>query len=269
MGSRLTPILTYAAAGLAAATTVGVLLYLVVSFFLMRAHVPARPFRATLRELIRETWWVVLTQPLIPLYYLRGHAMGGDGPGDAIVFVHGYFQNRANFVGVARAIRRAGLGPMFGFNYPWVLRVEKNAARLAKFVEKVCAASGREHVSLVAHSLGGLVALEYLQSEEGARRVRKCVTIASPHAGVPWRGPILGEVGRQMRSGSTFMTDRAGRKLAIPTLSIYSTHDNMVHPATTSQLVARGGVDLAVEGPGHLSILFDPKVASAVVDFLR
>ena len=268
MGARLTPLL-YVAAGLFGATAVGVLLYLTVSFFLMRAHVEPRSARATLRELVRETFWVVLTQPLVPLYYVRGHAMGGDGPGDVIVFVHGYFQNRANFLGLARGIRNAHVGPMYGFNYPWLSRVEKNAERLAAFVEKVCAASGREHVALVAHSLGGLVALEYMQSEAGARRVRKCVTIASPHAGIPWKGPILGWVGDQMRSGSAWLSDRAGRKIEVPTLSIYSTHDNMVHPPATSQLATRGGRDLAVEGLGHLAILFDPKVVGAVVEFLR
>jgi triacylglycerol lipase len=271
VGPRLTPWIyaAYAAGGLFGATAFGVFVYLAVSFFLMRAHVTPRSAGATLRELVRETFWVVLTQPLVPLYYLRGHAMGGDGPGDVIVFVHGYFQNRANFVGLARGIRLAHVGPMFGFNYPWVSRVEKNAARLARFVEKVCAASGREHVALVAHSLGGLVALEYLHSEAGARRVRKCVTIASPHAGIPWRGPILGEVGEQMRSGSAWLTGRAGRKIEVPTLSIYSTHDNMVYPPATSQLAARGGRDVAVDGLGHLAILFDPKVVGAVVDFLR
>ncbi len=268
MAPRLT-LLAYATGGLLAATALGVLVYLVTSFFLMRAHVAPRTVGATLRELVRETFWVVLTQPLVPLYYLRGHAMGGDGPGDVVVFVHGYFQNRANFVGLARAIRQAHVGPMFGFNYPWVSRVEKNAERLADFVEKVCAASGREHVALVAHSLGGLVALEYLYSERGAKRVRRCVTIASPHAGIPWKGPILGAVGEQMRSGSEWLVDRAGRKIEIPALSIYSTHDNMVHPPATSQLASRGGHDLAVEGPGHLTILFDATVIDAVVDFLR
>jgi triacylglycerol lipase len=270
VGPELTSVF-YAAGALFGAVAIGMAVYLLASFAIMRVHVAPRPLGATLRELFRETFWVVLTQPLVPLYYLRGHAMGGDGPldADAIVFVHGYFQNRANFVGLARAIRRANVGPMFGFNYPWIFRVERSAARLERFVERVCKASGRDHVALVAHSLGGLVALEYLHSPAGAKRVRKCVTIASPHAGIPWRGPILGEVGAQMRDGSDYLLHLGGRTLGVPTLSIYSTHDNMVHPPRTSELTARGGKDLAVDGPGHLAILFDPRVADAVGDFLR
>jgi pimeloyl-ACP methyl ester carboxylesterase len=259
----------YVGTSFLSAIALGIFIYVAVSYLLMRAHVAPRPWRASAREILRETFWAVLTQPLLPLYYFRGHFMGGEGPGDPIVFVHGYFQNRVNFVGLARAIRAAANAPMFGFNYPWIFRVERNAARLARFVEKVCARTGRPHVTLVAHSLGGLVALEYMHTEEGAQRVRRCVTIASPHAGVRWRGPMLGEVAEQMRFGCNFLRDRAGRTIAVPTLSIFSSHDNLVHPPETSALATRGGKDRLVADVGHLAILFDSTVSREVVGFLR
>jgi pimeloyl-ACP methyl ester carboxylesterase len=271
-GASGIPIATYAAyaaGSFISAVAFGIFIYVALSYVLMRTHVAPRPWRAEAREILRETFWTVLTQPLIPLYYFRGHFMGGDGPRDPVVFVHGYFQNRANFVGLARAIRAAGIGPMYGFNYPWLFRVEKNAARLARFVEKVCAHTNRPHVTLVAHSLGGLVALEYMHTLEGAKRVRRCVTIASPHAGVRWRGPMLGEVGDQVRYGCDFLSDRAGRTIAVPTLSIFSSHDNLVHPPETSALATRGGKDRLVADVGHLAILFDPTVTREVVAFLR
>ena len=268
MHSRLVLYATYAMASAILAVSLGIFIYVAVTYLLMRAHVPPRPLHAEVRAVLRETFWVVFTQPLIPIYYFRGHFMGGDGPGDPIVFVHGYFQNRANFVGLARAIRAAGIAPMYGFNYPWLFRIERNAARLKRFVEKVCANTGRSHVTLIAHSLGGLIALEYMHSPDGAARVRKCITIASPHAGVRWRGPMIGEVATQLREGCDFLRDRAGRTIAVPTLSIFSSHDNMVHPPQTSALASRGGTDRLVADVGHLAILFDPEVTAHVVDFL-
>jgi pimeloyl-ACP methyl ester carboxylesterase len=265
----ITAYVEYAAGSAISAMSVGIFAYVAVSYVLMRAHVAKRPRMAWAREILRETLWAVLTQPLIPLYYFHGHSMGGGGPRDPIVFVHGYFQNRADFIGLARAIRAAGIAPMYGFNYPWLFRVERNAARLARFVEEVCRKTGRSHVTLVAHSLGGLVALEYMHTPEGAQRVRRCVTIASPHAGVRWRGPMLGEVGEQMRHGCDFLKDRAGRTIAVPTLSIFSSHDNLVHPPETSALATRGGTDRLVADVGHLAILFDKAVTSEVVAFLR
>jgi pimeloyl-ACP methyl ester carboxylesterase len=269
MHSRLVLYATYTVASAILLISLTIFLYIAVSFVLMRAHVAPRPLHASLRALARETFWVILTQPLVPLYYFRGRFMGGDGPGDPIVFVHGYFQNRANFIGLARAIRAANIAPMFGFNYPWGFRIERNAARLARFVEKVCTRTGRSHVTLVAHSLGGLVALEYMHTTEGAARVRRCITIATPHGGVRWPGPMIGEVGPQLRHGCDFLRDRAGRTIPVPTLSIFSTHDNMVHPPETSALAARGGTDRLVGGVGHLAILFDPEVEEHVVEFLR
>ncbi|MDZ4168663.1 MAG: hypothetical protein U1E26_03265 [Coriobacteriia bacterium] len=53
-----------------------------------------------------------------------------------------------------------------------------------------------------------------------------------------------------------------------PVLSIYSLHDNLVHPASTSQVEGESVSWLAVEGPGHLSVLFDRRVGDAVCAFL-
>lgn len=176
-------------------------------------------------------------------------------------------QNRVDFLLLARACSKAGLGPVYGFNYPWFATVHGNAARLARFCDAVLRETGAGHVNLVAHSLGGLVAMEYLH-DAGAGRVRRLVTIASPHAGIAWRGPIVGACGPQLREGCDFLVQRASRSVPVPCLSVYSTHDNVVHPPATSMLAGRGARDQAVEHLGHLAILFDPHVADIVVEFL-
>ncbi len=98
--------------------------------------------------------------------------------------------------------------------------------------------------------------------------MRRLVTIASPHAGVPWRGPFLGACGPQRREGCAVLEEHARTPLDVPCLSVYSTHDNVVHPPRTSALAHRGAVDRAVEHVSHLAILFDPEVARACCDFL-
>lgn len=247
---------------------VGVLVYVFGSFFLMRSHTGKRPLGAMLREAARETFWSLLVQPLIPLLYVVGRRMGGARVGQPIVLVHGYTQNRANFLGMARSLGRAGLGPLYGFNYPWHRDIEGSAEKLGRFIDEVLAESKRDKVDIVTHSMGGLVALEYLQTAKPAR-VRRVVTIAGPHGGVAWRGPLIGRSGASLRSGAEFITGRSGRKVGVPVLSIYSSHDNIVYPPTTSSLLARGGEDAMISAAGHLAILFDPAVARAVADFLK
>ena len=255
------------ALALSGGLALGVLVYVVVSYLLMRAHTDPRPFGASLRAAMREVAWAVATQPLLPLYYVVGRRMGGRAGGVPVVFVHGYMQNRVDFVRLARALGSAGAGPLYGFNYPWFGDVARNAARLERFVSDVCRETGAREIDLVCHSLGGLVAMEMLRAS-GSARVRRCATIASPHGGIVWRGPIIGACAAQIRRGCAFLRAHDGHALPVPCLSVYSTHDNVVHPPATSTLAHRGGRDRVVSGVGHLSILFSPEVADAVTAFM-
>jgi pimeloyl-ACP methyl ester carboxylesterase len=263
------------------ALLVAIVGYAIGSFLLARGHTPARRLGVALRELVREAVLAILTQPLLPLYYFVGRRMdrlfvprareafarSGSVP---VVFVHGYMQNRVGFVGLARAFARRGLGPLYGFNYPWFGTLVANARRLERFIERVCEETNSAAVDLVCHSMGGLVAMEMMRDE--ARRdtlkVRRCVTIATPHAGVVWRGPLLGIGATSLRAGSKLLELHAGATVAVPTLSVFSSHDNIVFPKETSRLGKRGGRDLEIEHVGHLSILFSPRVADAVASFL-
>jgi pimeloyl-ACP methyl ester carboxylesterase len=262
-------LLAEGAGTVALAFAIAVAVYVLGSFALMGAHVKARPRGTSFRELVRELTWASLSQPFLPLFYLFGSRLG-EGSGTPVVFVHGYMQNRIDFVFLARLLRRRGIGPMFGFNYPWWSSVPKNAARLDRFVADVLSRTGAKAVDLVCHSMGGLVAMEMMrqEAERADVRVRRCITIATPHAGIVWQGPIIGFEGASLRKGSKLLDAHAQLKLAVPTLSIYSSHDNVVHPPETSSLVKRGGRDVEVEGLAHLAILFSPAVAAHVADFL-
>jgi pimeloyl-ACP methyl ester carboxylesterase len=115
--------------------------------------------------------------------------------------------------------------------------------------------------------MGGLVAMECMRAVPS--RVRRVVTLASPHQGVLWRGPVLGRGGAQLRKDSPFIERHKARVLGVPVLSIASTHDNIVFPAAQSSIADRGGRDHVVEGPGHLTILFDSRVTSEIASFLK
>jgi hypothetical protein len=249
----------------------GIGVYVFGSFVLMGRHVGARQLGHSLRELLRELWAAVLTQPILPLFYLIGHRMHrGKAGGLPIIFVHGYMQNRVVFLRLARALARKGLGPMFGFNYPWFTSIASNATRLERYVDRVCKETGSGAVDLVCHSMGGLVAMEMMSNEarHSDLKVRRCVTIATPHAGVMWKGPLIGIGATSLRRGSKLLEAHAGVKLVVPCLSVFSSHDNVVHPKESASIALRGGRDIEVDGPAHLAILFSPKAAEHVASFL-
>jgi predicted alpha/beta hydrolase family esterase len=275
-------VIGFAAAGVALA----VLLYALGSFVLMRPHTSVRTAGAWLRALLSEIALAGITQLLLPLYYVVGHRMEPlfrrrrareaddperDHPREVpVIFVHGYMHNRIGFLGLARNLARRGIGPLYGFNYPWFTSIASNASRLERFIDRVCDRTKASAVDLVCHSMGGLVAAEMMRTAaaKDTLRVRRCVTIATPHAGITWRGPLFGVGATSLRRGSKFLAAHAGQTLVVPTLSIFSSHDNIVHPKETSHLTKRGGRDVEVEGPGHLSLLFSREVANQVASFL-
>ncbi|CAN5211340.1 alpha/beta fold hydrolase [soil metagenome] len=257
----------YLVASIGCAFSVGIGVYAIISYAVAARFSDARPFSSAVGQMVRESLLAFLVQPLIPFYFFFGRKMGGRKDGTPVVFVHGYFQNRADFIWLARILRKRGFGPLYGVNYWSFGPIEDSALAVAKFAEDVRVAHGVAAVDLVCHSLGGLVAAAVVRHHP--KLVRKCVTIASPHAGIAWPGPLLGRVGRQMRAKGAFLTERAATRWEVPLLSVYSSHDNIVYPWRTSSRADFGGRDVLLEGPGHFAILFDPRMATAVVDFLR
>lgn len=240
--------------------------YILVTNLEARSRLPKRPLRASVGWGLRELGHVFWSQPLLPVFQLFGERMGSGGGEVPVVLVHGYFQNRVDFLYLAHVLRRAGCGPLYAFNFFWPQRLETSSRQLERFVDRVRRRTGAPSVDLLTHSTGGLFALDLIAEKPGA--VRKAAVVAIPARGVPWRGPVLGWSGSQLRTSSLYQAQRSNRVDGTPVLSIYSAHDNLVNPVSTSQLEGDLAANLEVEGPGHLSVLFDHRVGDAVVEFL-
>lgn len=245
------------------ALLLGIGIYAVGSYLLSYRYVDKRARGAFFKEVAREVFWASLIQPLLPVGYFFWRRLHGEGD-HPVVFVHGYSQNRANFLYLARALRRRGVGPIYGFNYAWLASLPSIAASLGRFVDAVRAETKAEKVDLVCHSMGGLVAAEYLARAGGAAHVRRWVTIATPHRGIAYRGPIFGRAHAALRGGHGLE-----QLPEVPLLTIYSSHDNVVFPPLNARLDLPSVQSVLVPGVGHLAILFCASTADAVAKFLQ
>jgi len=262
------PALEIALATLVALALGGPAFFTAATYLLASRHQARRPLSRSLLEALRELAWSVFLVATLPWLYLFGRRLGTGRGTVPVVFVHGYPQNRANFLRMARLVGRGAAVPMYGFNYNWLTTIEPCARSLDRFVDRVLAETGAPKVDLVCHSMGGLVARAML-ARGGAAKVRRVATIGTPHFGVTWRLPMPGFCVRQMRRGSAFLQELA-KPLPVPCLSLYSTHDNIVHPPQASSLEPLGGADHVVEaGHGHLALLFVPEVAELIRRFLE
>jgi len=82
--------------------------------------------------------------------------------------------------------------------YDWRLSNESSAMRLKRVVETAWQDAARDpnrRGTLVAHSMGGIVARWYIEKLGGHQFVRRLVTVGTPHHGAPKAIQVVSEVG--------------------------------------------------------------------------
>jgi len=223
-----------------------------------------------MRLFVHEVVAVAASWPLIVLHRLLIRDPTAAPGAKAVILVHGVLVNDGVWFGFRRNLGRKGIGNVFTVNYgPPYADIEHFATQLGAKIEAVCKANGAQHVVLVCHSMGGLVARAYVR-RFGAARVERIITIGTPHHGsvLAWSYP--GRSLAQMRPGNAWLEElnrNEARTSPVPITSLWSRHDNMVLPQASSELV--GATNVALVGIGHNALLNDRQVVACVMDAIR
>lgn len=200
----------------------------------------------------------------------QGQLMARSVPGGAaardrhVLFIHGFLAHGAVFGPMREHVVRAcdvGTGEV---SYGPFERFEAVAERVQSAIED--APPGP--VTLVGHSLGGLLARWCVQELGGDRRVARLVTLASPHAGTTAASVPFGPLARALRPGSPELrrlADGAHRVAHLPHVAIVAARDRMILPPSSAAAVPRARVTWLPD-LGHNEILFDPRVFELVAD---
>ena len=183
-----------------------------------------------------------------------------------LVLVHGYACSRSVWWWLRGKLEAAGHTVASVNLYPPYTSIGKLVPLLNQRVDEVCGATGSEQVVLIAHSMGGLVCRSYL-ARHGKQRVERLITIASPHAGTELARIGLGQNAREMETGSLWLRDLATEDVPVPTISIRTAHDNYVMPQDNQRLP--GGIDIELDGIGHLAVLYSRRTASELIAACR
>jgi triacylglycerol esterase/lipase EstA (alpha/beta hydrolase family) len=177
-----------------------------------------------------------------------------------VLLLHGLMCNAGVWHPLKRHLAARGIGPLYALSYgPPLASIESFAEQAAAKIDAILAATGGRQVTIVAHSMGGLVARAYLRGWGGAK-VCRVITIGTPH-----RGSVLAHVfpGRslaQMRPRSAWLVELRASAAASPPpiVSLWSWHDSMVAPQTSS--VLEHAENVALIGIAHNALLSDPEV---------
>ena len=219
---------------------------------------------ATLRLGWREYATLVGSPPRLMLYGLLVRDPDPAPLQTPVLLVHGVLCNAGVWVRLSRYLRRGGVSGLYSLSYgPPLASIEEFADQLARKVDAILAATGASRVIVVAHSMGGLVTRAYLR-RYGSARIARVVTIGTPHHGSMMAWFFPGASLAQMRPGNAWLAalNRAALDPSLRFVSLWSWHDSMVAPQTSSELP--GTVDAALAGVGHNALLGDPDVFARV-----
>lgn len=244
---------------------------IVVEWAWLTAHMALYP-AGLVHEQLMESGDGYRTDPLPP--QRRSHVVTDvEAASIPILLVHGIMDNRSVFTVFRRALRRRGFGTVHAVNYSlFTGDVRAAAHELRGHVERLRERTGAEHVHIVGHSLGGMIARYYVQRLGGSDVVDTLVTLGSPHTGTLTAYLMPTTLAAQLRPGSELLEELAGPAPGCPTrfLVVWSRMDQMIVPQRNARLVHS---DLHVEqfelcDVGHLSLPIDPRSVHWVVSAL-
>jgi triacylglycerol lipase len=191
-----------------------------------------------------------------------------------VLLIHGYGCNSGYWHPLSKALAKARITHYAVDLEPVFLEIDGYVPLIRDAVETLCADTGQEKIIIVAHSMGGLATRAYLR-DHGSERIAKVITIGTPHRGTGLANFGAGPNSRQMRwtgdaqTGSPnewLRTLAASENDAIRSLfvSIYSHHDNIVSPQTSSHLAAATNIEF--HGIGHVALGFHPAIHQCVIE---
>ncbi|UCG21941.1 MAG: hypothetical protein JSU80_05035 [Deltaproteobacteria bacterium] len=197
------------------------------------------------------------------------------GPADRtpIIFVHGLYHNHTAWYLYLRWFRRWGWSHMKAIKLKGKFRSINEFARiLAEEVEKVMAETQSEKVDLVGQSMGGLVIRSYLAEDSGRAKIRRVVTLGSPHRGSKLAVFGLGQAAKEMVPGSAFL-ESLNQGVQIPQdgrfYAIYTLVDNMVLPNESTKLTWDGVKNLETRIVNHVGLAYCKHTARLVKECLE
>jgi len=180
-----------------------------------------------------------------------------------VVLVHGFCASAGVFRPLRARLEREADARVATFTHAPGVGVRRIARSLATLMNRIPAGT---RVTIVGHSLGGVVARWYVQEMGGHARVERTISLGSPFGGVAVPRYLVGTDLHEESALLRRLRDRAG-ECGVPHTSVVASDDRLVVGLKTACL----GVGDIVVLPerGHNTLIFDDEVASLVIDRLR
>lgn len=176
-----------------------------------------------------------------------------------VLLIHGFLCNRAVWQPLEMRLQAAGFGPVVAVNLePLFTDIDLHTRHVEPIARELQRKSNGARVTIIAHSMGGLVARSLLR-KVGRGVIAQVITVASPHHGTRLIQALRSPAARQMTPNSSWLLALNSSQewhFPVPVASIYSLEDNLVTPARSAHLP--GAQIHELHGIGHVGMLSSP-----------
>lgn len=215
-----------------------------------RARLFGEEFMATM---LHSSWFMARAVACERIYEESQHP--------PVLLLHGYGCNSGYWAHLNPLLDAAQISHATLDLEPVLGEIDGYVPHVAHALEQLCTKTNAPAAIIVAHSMGGLVARAYMRAH-GSARVAHVFTLGTPHHGTSLANKGVGANAAQMRrspdadapESEWLRALAASETIETRTLitSLYTHHDNIVAPQTSSHLP--GARNIAFGGVGHVAM---------------
>jgi pimeloyl-ACP methyl ester carboxylesterase len=196
-----------------------------------------------------------------------------------VLFIHGFLGSSNNWMYHKRRLEEVGRKNIFTINLgnP-MLSIKDYGKEVHEAVKKIQESTGKHDLIIVCHSMGGLVAKEFLYHHpvEGVR-VRKIITLGTPHAGTKLArlgALIRSRCCKEMRPNSkltTLLQTKAKQDTSTQYRQIGSKTDCIILPRKSATNADESSTvkNYVLEATGHIGYLFSDTAADITISEVK
>ncbi|MCG3173768.1 MAG: hypothetical protein GMKNLPBB_01969 [Myxococcota bacterium] len=191
-------------------------------------------------------------------------AVRGESDQPPVLFIHGLGGHRGNFAPFQAAFRLMGNPNTWAFHYGR-RPLEAIAGDFAEMLAAAHRVNGNRPVDVVAFSMGGLIARYAAQRLGQTHRIRRFITMGTPHYGTYAARFARTELITLLRPGSDFLNDLNSQSPAgvgLDATCFVSDSDVMILPHESAHWLGARRCDL--HGVSHPEYLLKPSVIREV-----
>jgi pimeloyl-ACP methyl ester carboxylesterase len=228
-----------------------------------------KSLKLALSLILPELFFNFLTVTVMPFALFNRRNNDPQRGVTPIILLHGLFDNGASWFWFKQQLKKQGIVNITAMNLSSWHNEEVLTELVSKRIDELRHQLGVNKVHLIGHSMGGIIARNYVQLRGGAEKVDQLICIGTPHHGSKLAPFSISPLGKLLIPGSGFLQrlNSAPQPDTVGMTNIFTRKDNMVIPNSSFHL--NWGMDVELDGIGHTSLIYRRAVVKATLNSLK